>query len=43
VVCAGCVLGIGAGWGGGEGCRCQELRWAVHDCTSGRIVLEKTK
>jgi len=45
VVCAGCVFEVGAGgWGGGgEGGRGQEWRWAVHDCTSGIIILEKMK
>jgi len=39
-VCLG--LGLVDG-GGGEGSRCQELRWVVHDCTSGMIILEKIK
>jgi len=37
-------LGLGlVDRGSGEGSQCQELRWAVHDCTSGRIILEKIK
>ena len=32
-------LGLGLIDGGdGEGSRSQELRWVVHDCTSGRII-----
>ena len=39
-VCMG--LGLVDG-GSGEASQCQKLRWEVHDCTSGRIVLEKIK
>ena len=39
-VCLG--LGLVDG-GGGEGSLCQEFGWAVHDCTSGKIILEKMK
>jgi len=40
VVCLGWGLVDG---GGGAGSRCQELRWAVHDCTSGIIIWDKMK
>jgi len=37
-------LGLGLIDGGdGEGSWSQEFRWVVHDCTSGRIILEKMK
>ena len=37
-------LGLGLIDGGsGEGSLCQELGWAVHDCTLGIIILEKMK
>jgi len=37
-------LGLGLIDGGvGEGSRCQELGWAVHDCMWGIIILEKMR